>query len=1047
MATKSATARMLQLAGFQRLLSQINTDEVVQDQTHIMRLAEERTYAYTKTLEPKELRTDPASIYAQLQEIYKPFQFKYKPSFLALWDFVLNGFGEPLQIKTHLENIKSVSHNNRLKRLILPQLQTVVKYNGIVKHILNLGKEFNSLFDEVDLTSVETILRTNAKREEAEMQFSLDTFLSKPVFDSDEEVVCQQFYGCISKLSNPNLRNLYFNRLLQHLMLQMTASPSNQLTNLFILFYDRLSNHELVNMIDPAITKWLDANPIPFFSHSMSKLSLLLPPYSPFQKAMITLDPWQREGIAAMRKGHSVFLDIPTSGGKTLAASEAVNIYENVLYVMPERPLAEQFTSIVVATLTDSERQKGVLERNVRQELNGEHRPYRRFDRKDNIVVGMPQRIYELLHSKRLTIPFQCVVLDEFHNISDPEHGPYYQYILYWAAYHNLPVIAMTATLRNGPEIAAKIQSIVAQPLFAVHQKKRFFNQRRMVFRTDEATQKISLVTVNPLDHLRRETLESPYFRHPGLVPGELLRLYNNVPSFKRIDERISRIPTLDDVESIEESLFQHIAVQPPEILATLIKAEPLSGDQLTPYQIVTTLRTLNNEHKPLLMFKSDPLDCLRFHKSLFVDLLVEENDIVYGNFQDDQAIIKQYLQDIEPLLAEDNGAGTAITEERKDTSRPGKVAVDHQETRRKQQETIFNTRCLPALLKFDKEYVQPKPDPIRLATFNAKYGANLTQDYIIKRRKEHIEEQDRTYTTVGLRSEYTIHRKIKISSYSNGSIMKEIKDLIETELGFQQKQTGAFPLMQAFGPEFAAYDDIIETRAWSHNDKETHKLGTPWPSKRLDTEDVTYSYKISYDHPILVAIECGILFNNALLNPAFIYICQLLISKHPLVVLSCKSYATGVNFPFKTVWVQGSFKGQPLESLPNALVWQMMGRGGRRGLFRLAMGIYSGIETSHVMFPEFKPVVFNSFDAMAPLLTGAEEDFVTFVRTDRRPEAKPEIKVKSSQKLIATTITSTNSSSNTAITTTTESKSPHPFDEKMMEGLTWEEMCDLLEG
>lgn len=1036
MATKSATTRMLQLAGFQRLLSQINTDEVVPDQTHIMRLAEERTYAYTKTLEPKELRTEPASIYEQLQEIYKPFQFKYKPSFLALWDFVLNGSGEPLQIKTHLENIKSVSHNNRLKRLIVPQLQTAAKYNGIVKHILNLGKEFSSLFDEVDLTSVETILRTNVKREEAEMQFSLDTLLSKAVFDDDEETVCQQFYGCISKLSNPSQRNLNFNRLLQQLIEQITTSPSNQLTNLFILFYDRLTNHELVNTVDLVVVKWLEANPIPFFSHSMSKLSLLLPPYSPFQKAVVTLDQWQREGIAAMRKGQSVFLDIPTSGGKTLAASEAVNIYENVLYVMPERPLAEQFTSIVVATLTDSERQKGVLERNVRQELNGEHRPYRRFDRKDNIVVGMPRRIYELLHSKRLTIPFQCVVLDEFHNISDPEHGPYYQYILYWAAYHNLPVIAMTATLRNGPEIAAKIQSIVAQPLFAVHQKKRFFNQRRMVFRTDKTTQKISLVTVNPLDHLRRETLESPHFRHPGLVPGELLRLYNNVPSFKRIDERISRIPTLDDVESIEESLFKHIAVQPPEVLATLIKAEPLAGDQLTPYQVVTTLRTLNDEHKPLLMFKSDPLECLRFHKSLFVDLLVEENTLVYGNFQDDQPIITQYQQEIESLMTEDEGAGSGL------------VAEKHQETRRRQRETLFNTKYLPALLKFDKEYVQPKPDPIRLEAFNAKYGANLTQDYIIMRRKEHVEEQGRTYDSVSLRTEYTIHRKIKISSYSNGSIMKEIKELIESELGFQQKQTGAFPLMQAFGSEFAAYDDIMETRAWSHTDKETHKLGTPWPSKRIDTDDLTYSYKISYDHPILVGIECGILFNNALLNPAFIYICQLLISKHPLVVLSCKSYATGVNFPFKTVWVQGSFKGQPLESLPNALVWQMMGRGGRRGLFRLAMGIYSGIETSHVMFPEFKPVVFNSFDAMVPLLTGAEEDFVTFVRTDRRPEAKPEIKVKSSQKLIAaTTITSTNSSSNTAITTTSESKSPHPFDGKMMEGLTWEEMSDLLEG
>jgi replicative superfamily II helicase len=750
-----------------------------------------------------------------------------------------------------------------------------------------------------------------------------------------------------------------------------------------------------------------------------------LAPYSPFQKTAITLDQWQRDGIAAMRKGHSVFLDIPTSGGKTLAASEAVNIYENVLYVMPERPLAEQFTSIVVATLTDNEKRKGTQERNVRQELNGSQQAYRRSSKRDNIVVGMPQRIYELLHSRKLTIPFQCVVLDEFHYISDPEHGPYYQYILYWAAYHSIPVIAMTATLRNGPEIATKIQSIISQPLFAVHLKKRFFNQRRMVFRTDEATQKVSLVTVNPLDHLSRSTLSSPFFRHPGLVPGELFRLYNNVPSFPRIDEKKPTIPTLDDVEAIEESLFKHIANQPSNILTTLIKEEPLAGDQLTPYQVVSTLRALNDEHKPLLMFKSDPLECLRFHKSLFVDLLTEENSLVYGNFQDDQPIIKQYLQDIEAILAEDDGAGT------------GKKAQEHQESRRRQRETLFNTKYLQSLLKFDEEYVNPRPDPVRLNAFNIKYGANLTHEYIIKRRKEHIEEQDRTYNTVCLRTEYTIHRKIKISSYSNGGIMKEIKELIETELAFQRKQSGPFPLMQTYGSEFAPYDNIMETRAWSTTDKETHKLGAPWPSKRTELEDMTYSYKIGYDHPILLGIECGILFNNALLNPAFIYICQLLISKHPLVVLSCKSYATGVNFPFKTVWVQGSFKGQPLETLPNALVWQMMGRGGRRGLFRLAMGIYSGIETSHVMFPEFKPVIFNSFEIMTPLLKGAEEDFVTFVRTDRRPEVKSKAIPMNS---------STSKSNNTLSTSTTESKEPMAFDEEKFKGLTWEEMCDLME-
>jgi len=1024
---------MLKLAGFQRLLSQINTDEPVVDQTHIMRLAEERVYAYTKTLEAKQLHSNSRPILMQIEDILRPFQFKHKPSFVALWDFVLTGASEPPQIKTHLENIRSVSHNNRLKRLILPQLQTAAKYTGIVKHVLNLGKEFQSLFDEVDLTSTETILRASAKLEEAAMQTSLETFLDKQTFEGDEESLIQQFYSCVAKLSDPNLRNLYFNRLLNQLIhVVKTTSLTSHLTNLFVLFYDRLVNHELVPTVDPSVTKWLSANPIPFFTHSMSKLAMVLPPYSPFQKAAITLDQWQRDGLQAMRRGESIFLDVPTSGGKTLAASEAINIYDNVLYVMPEKPLVEQFTSIAVATLTDSER-RGLLERNVRQEVNDSTRPYRRFpSRKDNIVIGQPKRIYDLLHSKELITSFKCVVLDEFHNLQDPEHGIYYQYILFWAAMRSLPVVAMTATLRNGPEIAKEMSKIVNQPLFAVHLKKRFFNQRRMVFRLDG--DKINLVTVNLLDHLRLDTLKSPHFRHPGLVPGELLRLYNSVPSFERIDERIPKVPTLDDVEAIEESLFEHVANQPPEALAALIKETPVAGDQLTPYQIVTTLRSINDEHKPLLLFKSDPLQNLAFHKLLFVDLLVEENELIYGNFQDDQAIIEEYFQALEDMSPDEEGGGD------------GEEAEKHREIRRKQREALFTSKFLPKLLKFDAAYLEPVPDPKGFEAFNAKFGANLTEAYRLRKRREHIEEQQRTYDTVCLRPEYTIHRKIKISAYSNGAIMKEIKNLVETELSFQRKQTGAFPLMQKFGPEFAAYDNIQETRHWTkwnqdrHKNErtginETHRIDMPWPSSRVETEDMDYSYEISYDHPILLGIECGVLFNNALLNPAFIYICQFLISKHPLVVLSCKSYATGVNFPFKTVWVQGSFKGEPLESLPNALVWQMMGRGGRRGLFRLATGIYSGIETSHVMFPEFKPIAFHPFEAMAPLLEGEDEEFVTFMKTLKRPVSKAEVK-----KNVVVVLPPAAPATPSPTASAAETKIPETFD-------TWEEMAAFLDS
>ena len=142
-------------------------------------------------------------------------------------------------------------------------------------------------------------------------------------------------------------------------------------------------------------------------------------------------------------------------------------------------------------------------------------------------------------------------------------------------------------------------------------------------------------------------------------------------------------------------------------------------------------------------------------------------------------------------------------------------------------------------------------------------------------------------------------------------------------------------------------------------------------------------------DASILVGIECGILFNNALLNPAFNYMCQLLIGKHPLVAISDHTYTTGVNFPFRTVWIHGALKGEAREDMANERFWQAAGRGGRRGLFKMAMIILDGLVTEKLLFPKFHPVGKNTEAAMAPLMDRESEDFVTFLRTEVRPEPK----------------------------------------------------------
>jgi replicative superfamily II helicase len=761
------------------------------------------------------------------------------------------------------------------------------------------------------------------------------------------------------------------------------------LTNLFVQLYDRLINHELVITVDPTVTKWLLTNPINFTTHCLQHLSLQLPPYDTFQKPQVVLDDWQREALLEIKKGHHVCLFTPTSSGKTMMASAAMENNESVLYIQPEKPVAEQFASIVVATLEDQERRKGSQVRNVRLELDQRQKhPYRRFPtKKDNVVVGQPQRIVRLIKTGKLGIEPGCVVLDEFHNINDPGMGPAYQYLLYWAAFHGKQVIVLSASIPNYDAVAPWIRRVLTGPLFSVHLTKRFFNQRRLVFKVED--HKVTLKTLNPLDHLQAETLASPTFRHPGLVPTEFLKFYQSVPSFPRLEDR-SKVPTMDDVETWETALFKHIALLPSAEQAAYVKDTPVACDQLTLYQIVVTLRALNDTHKPL--FKMDSEACLRRYYDI-IKCLKAENALVYGDFQADQPIITAYLAEVEDMSPEKTG-GSGEEAERQADAFQAKL------------QGLFASKYFKQLQRFYEDYQTPKPDVAAMEKFNTTFGGNITHEYILKKRAEHVQEQNlyssELYKNIKLRDGYTLHDKIKITNYSGGSIMKEIKRQLEGELSFQRDQLGPFSLLS---DEFSEFDEITETcyyRAWDEKTYKwtrtgemlAHRLGFPWPQGRPQNDHCEYEYSLSYEHPILVGIECGILFNNALLNPAFNYMCQLLIGKHPLVAISDHTYTTGVNFPFRTVWIHGALKGEAREDMANERFWQAAGRGGRRGLFKMAMIILDGLVTERLLFPKFHPVGKNTEAAMTPLMDKESEDFVTFLRTETRPETKTKAKV-----------------------------------------------------
>lgn len=1036
----------------------MSVEEPTTDQTHLMRLAEERVYAYTRTKTPLEVRDQGVALYEQVGTILAPFEFKHKPSFLALWGNLLCGL--ETDVKGHLEALSAVALNNELKRLVTRDIRTPSKHKGILKRVLNLGTEtFGSLFAEVDLTSVEQAQRDHSKEQEARRVEALEALLaSKPLdgeFDGDALVMA--YYDHVRNLSDPVQRNTYMNRILTQVVRAATTTPTVPLLNLLVQFYDRLVHHEIVSTVAPAVAAYLERNPIDFFRHSLQHMPLLLEPHSNFKGSAAVLDPWQRATLKAIKTGSNILLNLPTSAGKTVVSSGVLNDHADAWFVVPTLPLAEQLTGILLATLMDKEARKGAdLQRNVRLESEGSS--YRRFQKaRDNIVVATPLRLWSLIHGKALPDKPTYIVLDEGHNIGCPTLGPAYEYILKYAAFHGISVMILTATMRDSDYegMIEWLKRLLMGPLFTVAQKRRFFNQQRRVFRVHPGTQKVTSELVDPLEHLTSELLRSPTFRHPGLVPGEVLNLYSRLSTSTAVRlPTAARIPTLDDVEVLEESLFKELAASgsfeafrstTTTTTTTATAAVPVAS-ALTPYQVYMTLKAMKPEQKPLLLFKLESLPCMRLFLTL-VRLAQDMSKLVYANFADDQPIIDQYLKEASVFEEADGGSGSEVAEE-------------HADKVRAQRDALFASKYSPRLVRFYKEYLEAPIDPADIEAFNAKYGANLTAPFIVKKRAKHAASQlAKTASTIQLRTDYAIHHDMKISTYSSSTIMKDIRHQINDELDHQRTLRGPFPDMRLVDPDFDEFNNLEETIHWKKWDpvrrewrrtreSETRKQGRPWSSglaSSPDGPDKDYTYSISYDHPVLVGIECGLLFYNELLNPALTRTCQLLLSKHPLIVVSDKGLATGINYPIRTVWLQGAFPGEPVEVLDNTLAQQAMGRAGRRGHDREATIYMSGVDMKNILMPQYRAVGPNDPAHMTPLVEGEDEAFRRFVLTEERACATATTVAtpvtKTASVLVKTTTTTTTTATATTVTTEqTNSVMAGIPTEEDMKNTSWED-------
>jgi hypothetical protein len=393
---------------------------------------------------------------------------------------------------------------------------------------------------------------------------------------------------------------------------------------------------------------------------------------------------------------------------------------------------------------------------------------------------------------------------------------------------------------------------------------------------------------------------------------------------------------------------------------------------------------------------------------------------LIYANYNDDQAIIRKYFDQIEAFEKQ------LATKE----SKSKKESTSNEEAYESRDEAIYNHKLklydviITELKKFYEEYLHQNIEDkeimeetiklfnIKINIFNAKYGSNLTYETIMKLRKIFVEEQLSKYSSperLSYRNKYAIHQECRLTLIEiDPENMRKIKKKINRELLREKSING----------NLSSVTESFEINIDPDLQQEEKEPIVP--------EELNL---ISYDHPFMLGMEYGLLCMTELMNPALQRIAQQLILKYPFITFADKILKEGVNYPIKAVMLLGGLKGEELEEVDNTSAHQAMGRAGRRGLDMVGVVIYCGVIVNNILVQRYKRITKNDPPLMDKLLNGDSEEFIKFVKTGERPVPKVVIKPVEVPKQPAITIE-----------VVTQSK----VEEIDVSNMTWEEYCEL---
>ena len=958
---------LIALAGNSRLPPKlIIKDELISEQDALEDM-ERSVQQYIKTTPDftKKLH-DPASknkFQKDIQSIISQNSCSIKDSYLKLWENFLNNIGNNKENLELLNIIMSKMTDKKLKSTIELANKTPSKIKNSIKTILNVTPPFVSIFAQKDsekLVGKEKIIHDNIIQNNVNHTNKIDTYMEIANFNSDEDLNIGIFYNDIRKITDPIIRNQYYNMILSKLIVnELAVKVGNTLKlcpidstklktreHIFMQIYIYFINNEKIKNVDDNIKEYLKLKNPAWYSYQVDEFSNKLCPNWPFKSRGFNLDVWQKNTIKAIDDKKNILLSLPTSAGKTILSTYTIRSYNKVCYLVPSEALAYQLTGITLASLSDVNN----VTKNVRHETNGFS--FKKYPSEpDNIIIATPIEFFKLLVTKTVDPVFDYIIFDEFHNITDEVLGCYIEYILKFAGYYGIPIMALSATIPNFSELHQWLETLLNKEVFGVYEKKRFFNQKRFYINDGK------LEEINPLEHINKETLLDPTFTQIGLYPKEIMKLRDQVQKYKYnvdldTDEKSPDVVSLDKMHILEGKIFDHLK-KSPEIHDQIFNNDKSNinvSQSISVFKLFKIMRECKDKKMmPMLIFKMDSQECMDVYHSM-LHMLKEMEVLLYPNFNSVNKIIQNYFDTLE---RESGKLELASGKDKKKGDGPEKTIDDLVDNLK---DTLYGSPdgVKDQLHKFYVEFINTEIEPVLIERFNKKYGADLTEEYIINMRKKHAQREIKMYNNhenLRLRNVFASHPDCRMMDTTVAyEEMKKIKRSVNSEI-------------------------TRDTRL-----KEGMNAAIP---------------RIGYDHPFMLGIERGIICYNMLMSPALQRVCQQLINNHPFVTFSDKSLAVGINYPIRTVMLLGTLNDESsLEIINNTLAHQACGRAGRRGLDSEGYIIYAGVNISNILIPKYTVVARNSVEKMSELFNNTfvvSEQFKNYVLNEIRPdEAEP---------------------------------------------------------